>query len=137
MLKRITAALLTGIDAYSQFARYVFAGTINTLASYAIYFLLITWLPYPLAYGIAYICGLVIQYFMVSRFVFYVHMSLTTTMGYLFLHLVQYGLGVLLLYLFIDLLAFSIWLGSALAIGVIVPVSFILSRLWLMRDKRN
>ena len=45
-----------------QFARFIVAGAVNTVASYAIFLVLLQFMPYLAAYTIAYVIGVGISY---------------------------------------------------------------------------
>jgi putative flippase GtrA len=111
-----------------EFGRFILWGGINTLASYLIYALLLSFLPYLIAYSIAFIAGIFISYFLNSRFVFKQEMRLSKAVKYPLVYVSQYLLGVTSLYLFVQVLRVNKLLAAALAVILSIPVTFLLSR---------
>ncbi|HET7834015.1 MAG TPA: GtrA family protein [Gallionella sp.] len=111
-----------------EFVRFLLVGAVNTATSYLLYLLLLVLLPYLLAYSLAYCIGIVISYFLNVRFVFRRKASLAGFIAFPLVYVIQYGLGVLVLWLLVDLANVS---PAWAMIGVIVatiPVTFLASR---------
>lgn len=114
-------------------ARFLLAGALNTLATYAVYLLLLSVLGYTLAYSVAFIIGILIAYAMNSRYVFRVATSLRTFALFPLVYGAQYLVGVAALR--IAVIEFGVPQKYALvaSIAVTVPMTFLLSRLLLKR----
>ena len=111
-----------------EFCRFIFWGGINTLIGYLIYVLLVQLLPYLLAYSIAYAAGIPISYFLNSRFVFREQLRLSKAVRYPLVHITQYLLGTISLYLLVQIFKVNQLLAPALVVMLTIPVTFVLSR---------
>ena len=111
-----------------EFAAFLLCGAANTLLTYALYVLLLLLMPYKLSYSLAYVCGIFISYYLNSQLVFKQPVSLAKFLKYPVVYIVQYLLGISVLYLCIDMLGFSEWLAPLVVILVSLPVTFVLSK---------
>ena len=109
--------------------RFVVAGAATTLASYALYWLLL-WLgtpPKP-AYAIAYALGILMSYSLNSHWVYrrgWTHVGLLSfALGYGLQALVSYGLFVLVL----AWTRVPAWLIPVLVTIALLPLSFLMNR---------
>ncbi len=116
----------------AEFARFLLVGATNTLFSWVLYVLLLTLLPYLAAYTLAYCAGIVLSYFLNVRFVFRKQASLASFLQFPLVYALQYGLGVLVLWL---LVGYGIDKRVTMAVATIVtiPVTFLASRLVLKK----
>jgi putative flippase GtrA len=114
-----------------QALRFLIAGAVNTAVTYAIYLGLLPFLSYALAYTIAYVCGIVIAYWLNTAFVFRVSRTLAGMASFPLVYLVQYLLGILILGIAVR--TFDIPRQAALLASIVVtiPVTFVFSR-WLL-----
>ena len=114
-------------------ARFLLAGALNTVATYAIYLLLLSVLGYTLAYSVAFIMGIFIAYAMNSRYVFRVAASLRTFALFPLVYVAQYLVGVAALR--IAVIEFGVHQRYALLASIMltIPMTFLLSRLLLKR----
>ena len=112
----------------SQFTRFIIAGGVNTVVTYAIYVGLVMFLPYAIAYTLTTALGIWISYFFNARFVFRRRLTLSAALQYPMVYLVQYILGLLLLYLLVEKAGFSKFFAPLLIVCVSVPLTFVLSR---------
>ena len=117
------------------FSRFVVAGAINTGLTYLIYVLLALILPYPVAYTVTTVLGIFLSYLLNARFVFRRKLSLVTAVQYPAVYVTQYLLGLLLLYLLVEKARMSKFLAPILIVAATVPVTFLLSRLVIARDR--
>ena len=116
-----------------EFARFLLAGATNTLLSYLLYLFLLEFLVYLLAYSIAYCIGIALSYFLNVYFVFKQRASLTSFVKFPIVYAVQYGLGVLILWLLVDGAGMAPAIAMIGVIAVTIPVTFLASRLVLTR----
>lgn len=116
-------------DNLREFAGFGLVGAANTMATYAIYAVLLLLFPYKISYSLAYASGILISYCLNSRLVFRQPISLLKFIKYPIVYVVQYLLGMVVLYVAIDILGFSQWLAPLLVIAISLPVTFFLSRL--------
>jgi len=113
-----------------ELRRFLLAGAFNTALSYAVYVLLDRWLPYVLAYLLAYAVGVVVQFVLFSRYVYRARPGRAQALAYPLLHLLIAGFGSAALWLIVRVSGWpSSWAGLA-AIAAQVPVAFLLTRWW-------
>jgi putative flippase GtrA len=112
-----------------EWASFLLCGAANTGLTYALYALFLLLMPYKLSYSLAYICGIVVSYYLNSQFVFKEPVSLAKFLKYPVVYIVQYLLGIVVLYICVDVLAISKWLAPIGVIIISLPVTFGLSKL--------
>lgn len=116
-----------------EFARFLLAGAINTLLSYLLYLFLLEFLGYLFAYSVVYFLGIAFAYFLNVYFVFKKRARLVSFIKFPAVYLIQYCLGAEVLWLLVD----KVEIDPALAmIGVVVmmiPITFLASRLILTK----
>lgn len=111
-----------------EFASFVFWGAVNSLTSYLIYAVLLRVLPYLAAYSIAYFTGILLSYFLNSRFVFRQELQLRKALKYPLVYVVQYVLGAASLYFLVHFLNLNKLLAPLVVMAMLVPITFLLSR---------
>lgn len=111
-----------------EFNRFIFFGAVNSLLSYMIYLILLSFLNYPTAYTLAYVAGILISYYLNTKFVFKEQFDSTKALKYPLVYLVQYVLGILLLYIAVVQMNVSKWLAPLLVVLLTWPVIYFLSR---------
>ncbi|OQA34067.1 MAG: GtrA-like protein [Betaproteobacteria bacterium ADurb.Bin341] len=121
-------------EIHTEFLRFLLVGGLQTALSYGIFLLLHLFLPYAIAYSIAYGCGIIISYFLNVLFVFREKVSLASFLRFPLVYLVQYLLGLALLWLFIDRLGLAPALAMLSVIAITVPVTFLASRFLLKKS---
>lgn len=115
----------------AELVRYVLAGVANTGLSYGLILLLLAWLPYQAAFAIAYIVGIGTQFLLHTYFVFRVPPTVVRLSGYPVIHLLLYGIGAMLLHTLVESLGISVSLAALVVIIALIPMGFILTRIWL------
>ena len=123
-------------DALPEFGRFLVSGAVNTLASYAVYFALLPFIPYLAAYTIAYLIGVVISYLLITRFVFRTPRRFATAVRFPLVCAVQYLVGSAVITLLVEGFGIRASLAAIAAIVLSIPTSFLLSRT-LMRAGRT
>ena len=118
---------------WMEFARFVFYGALRTIVAFAIYLVLLWFLSYTSAYTISYVAGIFISYWINARFVFGEQLRLSRALQYPLVYLFQYLLGLVLLYLLIEIAHLPETVSPLLIIVVTVPATFLLSRFLLKR----
>ena len=124
------------VQGRGAFLRFVAVGAINTALTYGLYVALVHFIHYQFAYALAYAAGLVLQFLLHSRFVFRVPLRLANLFGYPPIHMLLYGLGAALLHALVEWIGIGTRVAPLLVIAVSVPLSFALTRAWLVRGKR-
>ncbi len=116
----------------AQGVRFLAFGALNTLATYALYCILVAFIAPQIAYAIVFVLGIGIAYIFNSRFVFGTRMRLSTATFYPLIYIAQYAANAIL----IEILARA-GLGPrvalAIALAFVTPLSFLLNRLVLSR----
>lgn len=118
---------------HGEFARFILVGAVNTLSSYLLYLLLLAFLPYLLAYSLAYCAGIVVSYCLNARFVFRRRFSLAGFLAFPMVYAIQYVLGALLLWLLVDRAGMAPEPAMAGVIAATIPVTFLASRFVLRK----
>ncbi len=119
------------------FLRFVIVGALNTALTFGIYVVLVHFLHYQLAYAISYVAGIALQFLLHSRFVFRVPLRVVNLVGYPPIHVVLYAFGAALLYVLVARMGMNLRIAPLLVIVSSVPLSFALTRAWLVRGKRQ
>jgi putative flippase GtrA len=114
--------------------RFIVIGAINTVATYALYLVLLPQAGYKLAYTAAYVVGIVFAYLLNTRFVFRVRRTLASFTLFPLVYLVQYALGIATLYVAVTLFNVPERFALIASIVVTIPITFLLSRLVLKRS---
>ena len=133
-----------------EFLSFLVTGTINTGMSWVVYLIVRHALEAlhvqpvaltanfsistdKLAFTVAYIFGVLFTYYMNSRWVFRVPMSWRSFLQFPSVYVVQYSLGIVLMHLLVDRLAFPVDFAPLAVIVLTMPVTFVLSRFVLKR----
>src|SRR4051794_22844094 len=85
-----------------QFARFIIAGLANTGITFLLFEALRRYMPYLTAYSISYVTGVAISYLLNAKFVFERRTSVIGAVLFPLVYAVQYGLGLSLMWLFVD-----------------------------------
>ncbi|MEP6941785.1 MAG: GtrA family protein [Betaproteobacteria bacterium] len=109
--------------------RFLIAGAINTVASYAIYLLLLSAIDYRAAYSVAFVAGLAGGYWANARFVFGVAPAMSSLAGYLVCYGVTYAASIAVLWVAVEQAGVAQPLAMLAALAVAVPLSYALLRL--------
>jgi putative flippase GtrA len=112
-----------------QFVRYLLAGIVNTAVTYAVLLLAMHWMPYLVAYTVVYAIGIMLGYWLQSRFVFGASTSWRTAVRFPLVYVVQYAVGAILLWILLDAVRLPSALSAFIVVAATVPVGFVLSRL--------
>jgi len=114
---------------WGEYLGFLLVGGANTLITYSLYLLLLLVLPYRWSYSLAFAGGIIISYWLNSQFVFQEPVSLLKFVKYPLVYLIQYLLGILILYLCVDRLGISPWLAPLVVVAVSLPVTFMISKM--------
>ena len=130
---------------FLQFVRFCIVGLSNTILSYLIYLCLIMFFrnnfkifkyDYLIAQFLAFILSVAWSYYWNNKFVFKqkhtVNSLLKTYVSYSFTGIF---LNSILLYLWVDLLNISEFIGPILNLFINVPVNFLLNKFWAFKVK--
>jgi putative flippase GtrA len=122
---------------HSRFFVFVLYGGLNTLATYLLYLLFVTVFNYQIAYLLAYLSGIFLAYILNLRFVFKAQSSLKKAVSYPLIYVIQYFIGALLLYVFVNQLYVSELVAPLLVILILIPISYFLNKTVLLTTRIN
>lgn len=109
--------------------RFMVAGVFNTLIGYVVYLFLLLALPYLVAYTGAYLFGIVFSYGLNTYFVFRQHWHWGKFFAYPVVYLLQYGFGVMAMYLLVSEARIDSRLAPLVVVVLTVPLTFFASRI--------
>lgn len=112
----------------SYFARFLLSGAANTLATYALYLLLLAPLGHRIAYTLAFASGLALAYALNRAFVFRSHAGWRSVAALPLIYLLQYAAGLAIVEAWVALLQWPAALAPLAAIAATLPVTYVLSR---------
>jgi len=112
----------------AQFIRFVGVGGINTATTYILYLLLLYIVDYKIAYTATYIIGIAFAYWLNLKYVFHQQGSTKKVMLYPLVYLVQYLLGIFILYITIEKMGISEMIAPIIVIVATIPLTFILTK---------
>lgn len=112
--------------------RFLIAGGINTLISYALYFLISAFFVYPIAYSITYMFGIIFSYYISSKFVFQVKMSVSKFFMFPLVYAFQYAWGMAVLALLASKFGVDDRIAMLIVIVTSLPLTYVISR-WVLR----
>jgi len=112
----------------SEFVRFLIAGTANTLLIYLLYLLLLLVANYETAYSVSYLAGIVLAYWLATRYVFRTAWSYRQFVRFPSVYLVQYLSGLALMLLFVEYFAIDERIAPWIIAAVQVPMTFLLSK---------
>ena len=119
-----------------EFARFLVAGAINTVITFALFEALRRVIPYLAAYSIAYASGIALSYVLNAGFVFRRRKTIASALRFPLVYVVQYAMGVGLLWVLVDVAKLNESFALLLVIAASIPVTFLLSRLIVTRHDR-
>jgi putative flippase GtrA len=117
----------------TQGARFLAFGALNTLATYALYCVLVAFIAPQPAYAIVFALGIALAYVLNSRYVFAAPIRARTAALYPLVYIAQYAANALLIDAFIGT-GLGPRAALAAALVIVTPLSFALNRLVLTRS---
>ena len=118
----------------AQGARFLVFGAVNTLATYALYCVLVAFLAPQPAYAIVFVLGIGLAYVLNSRYVFAAPLRARTAVLYPLVYAAQYGANALLIDVFTGA-GLGPRAALAVALVIVTPLSFLLNRRVLTRKR--
>lgn len=115
-----------------EFVRFVLLRAVCAVFSYGLYIALLRWIRYEAAYVVAFIAGIGLAYVVSAMFVFRQPMRKRSAYRFPVVYLLQFVLSLILLRVAVEILGIPEWLALAFAVGVTLPITFLLSR-WIVR----
>lgn len=111
--------------------RFLVGGILNTGATLTLYWVLMQFMHYQLAYLISYCAGIILSYMLNTRFVFRARHTWIRFFLFPLVYLITYAIGALVLRLAVVYLHVPASVGPLVSIAVTLPVSFILTKILL------
>jgi putative flippase GtrA len=115
-----------------QAVSFALSGGVNTVATFALYWLLLLVVHYQLAYAISFVAGIGLSYVLSTRFVFQTAHSWKKLALYPLVYLLCYGAGAVVLAVAVTRLGIAPWLAPLVSACVTLPLTFFLSRAVLL-----
>ena len=115
-----------------ELLRFGIVGVLATLLQYAVYLAMLRFVGAAIANTVGYAVSFVFNFFASTRYTFKVKTNARHGAGFALSHLINYGLQILMLHLFIAV-GFSEKLAPIPMFCVCVPVNFLLVRFFLKR----
>lgn len=125
--------MLNRIRQVPQVVRFVLSGGLNTVATWLGFVVLVAWLPYQLAYGIVYVAGIILSYFLATLFVFEHAPTVRGFFAFPLVYVVQYALSALALAVIVEYTAIPVKVSPLVVAIIVFPVTFVLSRVVVHR----
>lgn len=110
-------------------------GGFNTAATYCLYLVLLQLIDYRLAYTISYVSGIALAYAVNRHLVFRSHRGWRSVVAFPFVYLVQYAVGLAVVYVWVKYLHLPAEPAPLLSIVLTIPVTYVLSRLIFGRSR--
>jgi putative flippase GtrA len=111
-----------------EILRFIFAGLVNTTATYLLYLLLLQFFAYPISYTIAYVSGIAIAYWLSTTYVFRSRREKRSMILFPLVYVAQYLLGIAILYLSVSLFGVPQAFAALICIVCTIPITYVLSR---------
>jgi putative flippase GtrA len=108
--------------------RFLVSGAANTLLTYLLYLVLLANLGHRLAYSVAFASGVALAYCLGRVFVFKTHAGWRSVWSIPLIYLLQFGLGLLIVELWIVFWGLPAALAPLAAVVVTLPCTYVLSR---------
>lgn len=120
-------------DRWHNWMRFAAGGGINTLFTYAGYLFLQVWLPYQVAFLLAYILGIAFSYLYNAKLVFRVPVTWRGLITFPLVYVVQYAVATVLLGLLVEIAHVDVRLAPLIIVAVTLPLTYGLSKCVLAR----
>lgn len=120
--------------ARSSFFRFLISGGLNTVLTYALYLLLILFISYQWAYTIVYLLGICLAFVLNRAYVFKSNRGWFSLALFPLIYMLQYLLGISILWGLVERLGISQALAPPLVIVVTIPATYLLSRLVFLQQ---
>lgn len=126
------------MDVREQLVRFVMVGACGTLVQYIIFWIGVSFLGVsaPLASGMGYAVGSVVNYFLNYNFTFdSKQLHRTALIRYYVVVCVGWGLTFGLMAIFVNGLYLNVWIAQILTTLLCMIFNFLFSRIWIYRSR--
>lgn len=118
-----------------EFPRFLLAGGVNTLFTLVVYWLLLPFTGYAIAYTISFVCGIVSSYALNTFLVFRTGWSWLKLFAFPLVHLLNYVAGLAVMSALIRGLGADPKVAPVLAIVLVVPLNFVVTRAFIKQRR--
>ncbi len=115
--------------------KYLIAGALNTGLTYLLYLMLVKVMPYIWAYSLTFAAGIVLGYFLNALWVFKSRLQWQSILSYPLAYLINYVLGVLLLWLLVEQLRLPKEIAPLVVVIISLPIMYATTKLIFRRRK--
>ena len=115
-----------------EIVRFGVVGVIATAMHYGVYLLLNIYINANIAYTLGYIVSFLVNFVLSNYFTFHTKPSVKKGFGFAFSHLVNYGLHIVFLNIFLYLGMSETWAPIPVYM-LVIPINFILVRFFLKK----
>ncbi len=116
--------------------RYLAGGVANTALSYCVYWVLLHFTDYRIAFSVSYAAGIVTGYFINALFVLKVPITRRGLLGYPIAYVIPYLAGLVMIRLLVGGLGLDARLAPFAVMLVTTPLAYILTR-WAIMPGRG
>lgn len=120
-----------------QAMRFAVGGGANTVLALLLYWLLLNWFPYSIAFTISFLAGIFSGYAINTLLVFRAPWSWRKLMMFPSVHAVNYCLGLGIIFVSVDVLGLPARWAPLIATALTLPVNFLLTRWLILRPNRR
>jgi putative flippase GtrA len=113
----------------NRFFRFLFTGGLNTALTYALYLILLQYLPYLWSYSISYLTGLIFAFGMSRYFIFKRSAGLKSALLFPLIYVAQYAVGMLIIWAWVNVACLNKELAPLVATAVMVPLTYIATKI--------
>lgn len=114
-----------------QFVRFLQVGVTNTVGTYMLYLALIFFLPYPIAYSITFVVGVLFSAWLNARFSFTTDLTGHTLIRFIIVYAISFTLSIQLLIFCVEVINIAPTIAPLLVLAVFTPINFLGSKLAL------
>ena len=111
-----------------EFLRFLLVGAVNTGMTLILFEILRRLMPYLIAYGVTYVAGIAISYFLNSTYVFRRRKTARTALLFPLVYVTQYLFGTCALWLLVEHAGQRPTVALLIVIGASIPLTYFLSR---------
>jgi putative flippase GtrA len=123
--------------AHTPFARFLFWGSVHTVATYVLYLVILSFSHYQLAYTVTFVVGVVMSYALNTRMVFRKRWSWAKLVRFPVVYVVQYFLGMGLMWLLVARLGIDERLAPIPVVAMLVPVTYLMAKAVIEAERRQ
>ena len=118
-----------------MFSRFLLYGTLNTLISLLIYFLLLKFVSYNQAFTISFLLGVCTSFLLHSKKTFKTNTKIINAIPYLLVYVSLYLIGLSSLNIIVKYIVSDYFYAGLLNIITIVPINYYINRFFFIKLK--